>query len=138
MILYLTKTAHIQEIQQLQKKLSVMGFDSQLRTEDNQKLLAIIGGMDNHVRTELFESLPLVTHVSEFKNKLKLVGNDLRKSKTVIDIKGQQIGNGEFMVMAGPCSIESKEQIFAIAKQVSQSGATILRGGAFKPRTFTL
>jgi len=64
-----------------------------------------------------------------------LVSKEYKKNKTVIPLGKKTIGNGEFIVMAGPCSVESKEQIFAIAKEVSQGGATVLRGGAFKPRT---
>ena len=64
-----------------------------------------------------------------------LVGKDVKKSQTIISIKDQKIGGGDFTVMAGPCAIESRAQISSIAKIVSAKGATILRGGAFKPRT---
>ena len=66
---------------------------------------------------------------------LHLTEKGLKKNKTIIDVNGLAIGTQEFIVMAGPCSIESKEQIIAIAKEVSERGAVILRGGAFKPRT---
>ncbi len=64
-----------------------------------------------------------------------LVGRDMKKSNTVIRIKDKEIGGGAFTIMAGPCTIESRDQMFSIAKAVSECGATILRGGAFKPRT---
>ena len=67
--------------------------------------------------------------------KLKLVGKYHKQGKSVIDIHGLALGSGEFVVMAGPCAIESEAQILAIAKSIRQNGASILRGGAFKPRT---
>jgi 3-deoxy-7-phosphoheptulonate synthase len=69
------------------------------------------------------------------KSNLKLTSKNPNRSKTIINIKGVEIGKDNFTVIAGPCAIESKEQIFAIAKEVSTNGASILRGGAFKPRT---
>lgn len=64
-----------------------------------------------------------------------LVGKNSNKSNTIIRIRDKEIGGGAFTLMAGPCTIESRQQMFSIAKAVSQCGATILRGGAFKPRT---
>ena len=58
-----------------------------------------------------------------------------KKTRSVFNIKGRTIGDGQFMVIAGPCSVESQEQILDIAREVSTSGATVLRGSAFKPRT---
>lgn len=135
MILFLKKDAQMNEIEKLRDRLRFMGFESTVEIEENHKVIAIINGIDNSVCMDLFEALPLVEKVAPFNDKFKLVGKDIRKNKSVINIKGVEIGNDEFIVMAGPCSIESREQIFAIAKEVSQNGATILRGGAFKPRT---
>jgi 3-deoxy-7-phosphoheptulonate synthase len=65
----------------------------------------------------------------------KLVSRDFNKENTIIDLDGVQIGGKKIVVMAGPCTVESKDQIIGIAREVRSSGATILRGGAFKPRT---
>lgn len=65
----------------------------------------------------------------------KFVSREFQKQDTVIEIKGRKIGGGNFMLMAGPCAIENRESVFQIAEQVKKSGAQILRGGAFKPRT---
>ncbi len=73
--------------------------------------------------------------VKVLNDELKLSGKTFHNNKTAIDVQGLAIGRDEFIVMAGPCSVESKKQIFAIAKSVSEQGATVLRGGAFKPRT---
>jgi len=135
MILFLNKDAKINEIEKLRDRLRFMGFESTLEIEEKHKVIAIINGIDSSVCVDLFKTLPLVEKAVPFNDKFKLVGCDIRKNKSVIRIKDVAIGGDEFIVMAGPCSIESREQIFAIAKEVSQHGATILRGGAFKPRT---
>lgn len=65
----------------------------------------------------------------------KFVSREFQKQDTVIEIKGRKIGGGNFMLMAGPCAIENRDSVFQIAEQVKKSGAQVLRGGAFKPRT---
>ena len=65
----------------------------------------------------------------------KLVGKELKTKPTVITIDGHTVGEDEFMLIAGPCSVESREQIISTAKAVKKAGAQYLRGGAFKPRT---
>lgn len=65
----------------------------------------------------------------------KFVSREFQSEDTIIDVRGRKIGGGNFLVMAGPCAIESKESIFEIAKRVKSAGAQALRGGAFKPRT---
>lgn len=65
----------------------------------------------------------------------KFVSREFQPEDTIIDVRGRKIGGGNFLVMAGPCAIESKESIFEIAKRVKSAGAQALRGGAFKPRT---
>src|SRR4030095_3534870 len=81
------------------------------------------------------EVLPGVESVTRISEPYKLASRTFRKDDTVIDLKGVKIGGGHFVVMAGPCSVESPEQVHAVAKVVKEGGARILRGGAFKPRT---
>ncbi len=135
MILFLNKDAQMNEIENLRDRLRFMGFETTIGIEEDHKVIAITHGVDSSVCVELFKDLPLVEKVTPFDDNFKLVGKNIRKSKSVININGIEIGKDEFIVMAGPCSIESREQIFSIAKEVSKDGATILRGGAFKPRT---
>ena len=73
-----------------------------------------------------------IIHVTQ---PFKLVSREFYQENTVVDVNGVKIGGPDFVVMAGPCSVESREQTMAIAEQVSKSGARIFRGGAFKPRT---
>jgi 3-deoxy-7-phosphoheptulonate synthase len=81
------------------------------------------------------ETLPGVEAVTQTKTPYKLASRDFHPEDTVIDVNGVRIGDGSFTLMAGPCSIESREQLFETADAVKAAGANVLRGGAFKPRT---
>ena len=85
--------------------------------------------------TVALSSLPGVDHVVQISRPYKLASREFHRVDTVIDIKGVQIGGPKCVIMAGPCSVESREQIFASARAVQSAGAQILRGGAYKPRT---
>ncbi|MCH9757377.1 MAG: 3-deoxy-7-phosphoheptulonate synthase [Gammaproteobacteria bacterium] len=135
MILILKAEAKLHEIEKLIRKLQFMGFQSSFNQEEKHKVIVITQGMNSQVNLALFKALPLVEEVKELNDKLKLVGKSFKKQQSQINLKRLKMGDGGFVVMAGPCSIESKTQIFEIAKEVSEAGATVLRGGAFKPRT---
>jgi 3-deoxy-7-phosphoheptulonate synthase len=81
------------------------------------------------------ESVPGVESVIPILQPFKLVGRELKKGKTIIRMDGLTIGGDQFVVMAGPCSVEFREQILTTAERVKAAGAKILRGGAYKPRT---
>lgn len=135
MILLLDQSVGATEIEALSARLKFMGFHTVVNYNDSRTTIAVVDGLDEHTNIELFSQLPGVKEVQPFSKKFKLVGKDISNKPTIIEIKGRKIGGGHFAVMAGPCSIESSEQLHAIAKEVAASGATILRGGAFKPRT---
>ncbi len=113
------------------RRLEAMGLQA---VHQGERRLCIIRGMDQTVRPELFGALPEVQAVLSSKEKFKLASK-AATSKTVIQIKGKTIGGDELFVIAGPCSIESKEQMEFCAKLAFENGAQALRGGAFKPRT---
>ena len=88
----------------------------------------------------ILESLNLeayqgVEKVMQVLTPYKLISKEIKPEGTIIDVKGVKIGNGNFVVMAGPCAVESREQLTTIGKYIKDAGAQILRGGAFKPRT---
>ena len=85
--------------------------------------------------TQKLSSLPGVDHVVQISRPYKLASREFRRVDTVINIKGVEIGGARCVVMAGPCSVESREQIYEAARAVQASGARVLRGGAYKPRT---
>ncbi|MEM9242750.1 MAG: 3-deoxy-7-phosphoheptulonate synthase [Pseudomonadota bacterium] len=135
MILVLDNQATNDEIKNLQQRLKFMGFEAIISNENAQKTISLVKGVDKNTDIKGFINLPLVKEILPLKTKFGLANKDAKAQQTVIRIKDKKIGGGHFTVMAGPCAIESRQQILAIAKAVSSNGASILRGGAFKPRT---
>lgn len=99
-----------------------------------QTILGLIGDT-SRVDIDLVRSLDIVEDVKRISEPYKCANRNFHPDDTVIDVDGFKIGGGNFQFFAGPCSVESKEQIIEIAKDVKTAGANILRGGAFKPRT---
>lgn len=103
--------------------------------EQGRYHIAIVNGGDEHTDFKQFSVFPSVENVLPFKQKFKLASREYKKARTVIHINDNTIGADVLSIMAGPCSIESEQQIHTTATLVAAAGATILRGGAFKPRT---
>jgi len=122
------------QIKNVIDKLNQLGFDVHRSTGTSRTVLGAIGdkrGID--IRD--IEVLDGVKEVIRITEPYKLAGRTFRAEDTTIDIHGVKIGGNDIVVMAGPCSVESKDQIYEIAKIVKEAGAKILRGGAFKPRS---
>src|SRR5690348_11789684 len=114
------------DLERLQKRLSAMGFQT---SQHGPGRLAIVRGMDSLVRPELFSALPGVKRVTLVKEKQKLASVHSRLERTLIEIRGSKIGDGHPFVIAGPCSVESEEQIFECARIAAENGAAGFRGG---------
>ena len=99
-----------------------------------QTVLGLIGDT-SRIDTELLEGLDIVSQVTRVTEPFKNANRKFHPENTCVDCGGVKIGAGHFGIIAGPCSIESEEQIVEVAKAVKQAGADFLRGGAFKPRT---
>ncbi len=97
-------------------------------------ILGLVGDT-TQVDIELLQNLEIVESVTRISEPFKSANRKFHPEDTVVDVSGVKIGGGHFAIVAGPCSVESEDQIIAVAKQVQASGATLLRGGAFKPRT---
>jgi 3-deoxy-7-phosphoheptulonate synthase len=112
-----------------------MGFSVHRTTGERQTVLAAVGARVDF-DTRNLEVLSGVEHVHRISAPYKLAGRSFRPGGTVVELnRGVQIGGDEVVVMAGPCSVESKEQLFTVAELVAKAGARVLRGGAFKPRS---
>jgi len=134
MVVVMEPTATENQIRNVIDKLNQLGFDVHRSTGTSRTVLGAIGdkrGID--VRD--LEVLDGVREVIRITEPYKLAGKIFKSENTVVDIHGVEIGGNDIVVMAGPCSVESKDQIYEIAKIVKEAGAKILRGGAFKPRT---
>ncbi len=132
MLLKLNKKAKSEDLNNLIQKLQWMGFTV---SSNKSHHLAILKGIDEKTHIQKFQKLDFVEEVTPFKNKFKLVSREFHPENTIIEIRGKKIGGDAIVMMAGPCTIESKEQIEQSAQEAAKSGATVLRGGAFKPRT---
>ncbi|AUR52367.1 3-deoxy-7-phosphoheptulonate synthase [Aquella oligotrophica] len=132
MLLELKADTNYLDKQALIERLENMGFRV---VESDANILAIIGGIDSLVVTEAFAELPNVAKVHPLTANFKLASRQTKASDTIITIKNKQIGGKELFIIAGPCSIESREQLEACAKVAKENGAHALRGGAYKPRT---
>ena len=97
-------------------------------------ILGLVGDTSK-IDTELIESLDIVDSVKKVTETFKQCNKKFHPEPTIIDVNGVKIGGGNFAIIAGPCSVESREQLTDIANKVKASGAQLLRGGAFKPRT---
>ena len=97
-------------------------------------VLGLVGDTST-LDTDLIAALDIVEDVKRVQEPYKNANRKFHPEDTVIQVGGTQIGGGTLTIMAGPCSVESEDQVVAIAKAVKASGATMLRGGAFKPRT---
>ena len=97
-------------------------------------ILGLVGDTSK-IDIELLSNLEIVEKVKRISEPFKSANRKFHPTDSVVDVSGVKIGGGNFAYMAGPCSVESEEQIVDIAKRVKEAGASILRGGAFKPRT---
>jgi 3-deoxy-7-phosphoheptulonate synthase len=135
MIVAMQDTATDEQIQQVVEHLIRMGFSVHRTTGERQTVLAAVGARVDF-DTRNLEVLAGVEHVHRISAPYKLAGRSFRPQGTIIDLpKGVQIGGDQVVVMAGPCSVESRAQLFTVAEQVAKAGARVLRGGAFKPRS---
>ena len=134
MIAVLKPSATQDQIENLTKWLEGRGLSVHISKGEFCTILGLIGDT-SQIDTELLGSLEMVDSVKRITEPFKNANRKFHPEDSIIDINGIKIGGPHFQIIAGPCSVESPEQILAIAKSVKASGATILRGGAFKPRT---
>ena len=134
MVAVLKQNVTNEQIESLSKWLESRGLKVQVSKGEFQTIIGLIGDT-RKIDSELLESLEMVESVKRITEPFKSANRKFHPDDTIVEIGGLKIGGPHFQIIAGPCSIESPEQILAIAESVHASGATILRGGAFKPRT---
>jgi 3-deoxy-7-phosphoheptulonate synthase len=123
-----------QDIARVCEKIQSLGFRPHVMPGAERTAIGITG---NHgpVPAAEFEDLPGVGEAIPVSKPYKLVSREVKPDNTVVRIAGASVGGGELILCAGPCGVESREQILAAARAVKSSGAHLLRGGAYKPRT---
>lgn len=134
MIVVMKSGAKKSEIQVVLKKIKEIGLKPHTSAGVERTIIGIIGD-ERLFKKEQFSMLPGVENVIPVLKPYKLASREFKKANTIVDVDGVKIGGNTIVMMAGPCSVESKEQLMQTARIVKQSGAQFLRGGAYKPRT---
>ncbi len=124
-----------EELEQVAEKVESAGFQPHPDRGEHQTVVGVVGDGQREVLLNSIGAFPGVEEVIEITKPYKLVGKEFKSQPTVVDVDGVQVGGDNFTFMAGPCSVESKEQLMESAQAVKAGGAKVLRGGAFKPRT---
>ncbi len=136
MIIVMESRAAREQIDAVVKKVQDAGLGTHLSLGTERTVIGVVG--DSHTKELLRQALeasPGVEKVVPILQPFKLVSREFRSEPTVVDVRGVRIGDGSVAIIAGPCSVESREQILQTARAVKAAGAVMLRGGAFKPRT---
>lgn len=124
-----------EDVAHVVQRVEELGYKAHVIVGVERTVVAAVGDERGKERLTSLESLPHVEKVFPILKPFKLAGREVKNEDTVIDCAGVKIGGGHFCVMAGPCSVESEEQLNLSAQVVKEAGASLLRGGAFKPRT---
>ena len=137
MIIILSSQATEQDIDKILGSLKDRGYGIHLSRGVEKTIIGAVGAPDEDkaLIAQQIESLPFVERVVPILKPYKIVGREFHPQKTVIKVRGVKIGGDEIVVMAGPCCVEDESQVLTAAREAHKAGATILRGGAFKPST---
>ncbi len=134
MIIIVKNNHDEKQLATLTKWLTSQGLGIDVSKGSHTTILGLVGDTSK-VDIDLIRSLDIVENVKRIQEPFKSANRKFHPEDTIVDVNGVKFGGDNFQVIAGPCSVESEKQVVEIAKQVKQAGATILRGGAFKPRT---
>jgi 3-deoxy-7-phosphoheptulonate synthase len=137
MVIIMEPGADAEALQNVVQTVEREGFTPFVNPGVERKVIAVLGVIDTQkvALVDKFESLPGVDRVQLISEPYKLSSRQYHPEGTVVEVGGVRIGGPEVVVVAGPCSVESRDQLFTTAEAVKAAGAKLLRGGAFKPRT---
>ena len=135
MIVEMRTGASKAEVDSVVERAKSLGLKVQLNLGTDKTVVALLGSNTGQLPTETFAVLPGVESVTRIMKPYKLASRAVKAEDSHVPIDGIEVGGKRIIVMAGPCAVESEEQLMEIAKAVKEAGASVLRGGAFKPRT---
>lgn len=134
MIIILKPQASENDAQEILDKIASLGLKPLYMPGIERTVLGALG--DERILSQLhLDAYPMVDEIKPVLSPYKLVSRELQAHDSIVSIAGVKVGGGNFTVIAGPCSVESEDQLFGVAKMLSQHNIPLLRGGAFKPRT---
>jgi len=135
MIVEMSKGATRQQVDHVVDRAHALGFEVQLNLGTEKTVVAILGSDTGKTSTDVFAVLPGVESVSRIMKPYKLASREFHPQTSIVNVNGVEIGGQRVVIMAGPCAVESEQQLMDTAKAVKGFGASIVRGGAYKPRT---
>ena len=134
MIIVVKNDPDKKQMDNLVRWIKGLGLDIHMSRGADTTIMGLIGDT-SVVDVDLLRSLDIVESVRRIQEPFKNANRKFHPEDTIVDIGGHKFGGGHFQLIAGPCAVESAEQLITVAKAVKAAGATVLRGGAFKPRT---
>jgi 3-deoxy-7-phosphoheptulonate synthase len=134
MIIILKQNPAPKQLESLKEWIKKMGLDIHISEGQQSTILGLVGDT-SVIDIDLIGAMEIVESVKRIQEPYKAVNRKFHPSDSVIEIGGAKVGGGNFLMIAGPCSVESHSQIMNVAELVKEAGANVLRGGAFKPRT---
>lgn len=135
MIIVMQQHADPKNIEAVVRRVEELGYKVHLSRGEARTIIGIIGADEHKLHTSPFEAMDGVEKTMRVMQPFKVASRDFSHQDTVINANGIDIGGNKIVVMAGPCSVESREMILETAHAVKEAGGTVLRGGAFKPRS---
>jgi 3-deoxy-7-phosphoheptulonate synthase len=135
MIVVMKQHASPEAVEAVVKRVEELGYKVHLSRGEARTIIGIIGADDYLIQQDTFEVLDGVEKTVRIMQPYKYASRDFTQSSTTIPVNGISVGGERIVVMAGPCSVESREQILETAHAVKEAGGSVLRGGAFKPRS---
>ncbi|AEA33830.1 3-deoxy-7-phosphoheptulonate synthase [Hippea maritima] len=139
MIIIMKRSATDDDIERVNKKIEKMGLKAHISKGSSKTVIGVIGDVDSKIKEyDPVATLSLdkaVESVQRVSKPYKLASRESRNDDTIIDVKGVKVGGDTFTLIAGPCSVENREQVLTTARGIKKCSAHMLRGGAFKPRT---
>ncbi|MCX7707957.1 MAG: 3-deoxy-7-phosphoheptulonate synthase [Anaerolineae bacterium] len=134
MIVVMKASATASQIETVVQQVEALGYQAHLSRGTERTIIGVVGD-DRPIPSHQFELLPGVEQVVRILQPFKLASRDFHPENTVFDVRGVTVGGPRVVIIAGPCSVESRSQLLETAHAVKEAGADILRGGAYKPRT---
>jgi len=135
MIIVMQQNAPQNQIEDVVKRVELLGYKVHLSRGEARTIIGIIGAEEHKLEQSTFEAMDGVEKAMRVMQPFQIASRDFTRQNSVINVGDVQIGGRKVVMMAGPCSVESREMILETAHAVKEAGATILRGGAFKPRS---
>ena len=135
MVINMASNSTEAELQHVIDRIKECGFTPHVTRGSERAIVAAVGSGGNRSALEALKAAPGVEDVVPIAHPFKLVSRQTRSGRTRVQVGEVCIGGDEAVVIAGPCSVESREQLFSTARGIKAAGATMLRGGAYKPRT---